>query len=89
MKEYKDYRYGVGDDKNFVLERRSVVTATKDTKHHKQGDEHVVWSFVGYYSSLEQLLLGLAKRITLDKFDSDLLKELQEFKGYVKEVFAV
>jgi len=86
MKEYKDYRYGVFDDKNFVLEKRSVVTATKDTKHHKQGDQHVVWAFVGYYSNLEQLLGALSKRITLDKFDSDLLKELREFKEYVKEV---
>jgi hypothetical protein len=84
MKQYKNYRYGPYDDKNWVIEELVETKALRDTKTHKKGDPCWTWKFRGYYPNLRSVLERMVDLVGLDGYDRDLLKEIRELKEYIK-----
>lgn len=83
MKTYKNYRWQAYDDKNWLLEREVETTVTKDTEMFKKGDVTTKWKFVGYFPTIENVLLRVANRVGLNSYDKDILKELAELREFV------
>ena len=83
-KTYKNFRYSVADDKNWILEELVEARCLRDTPRYNKGDLVYAWKFRGYYSCLYDLFRGMINYIGLDGKDRDILKEIQELRTWLR-----
>lgn len=81
--EVDDYKI-ITDDKQFIVQKKRIVQASRLTKEENVGKEH--WNDIKYYNSLNSALKFIRKTVLLDNDDLKVIMDkLNQLESKIDE----